>query len=65
MSGLREKFGLMEYSEYFIEKMIDYRMHMDKEQQRYLSYEEIAERENVNVDDVSRVIMATALIWNH
>ena len=42
---MREYFNLMEYTEEFINKIIDYRMHMDKELNRYLSYEEIAERE--------------------
>ena len=40
MVTLRESFGLMEYSEEFIEKIIDYRMHPDKQLNRYLDYEE-------------------------
>ena len=47
---MREYFNLMEYTEEFINKIIDYRMHMDKELNRYLSYEEIAERENCSAD---------------
>ena len=43
---MREYFNLMEYTEEFINKIIDYRMHMDKELNRYLSYEEIANVKN-------------------
>ena len=58
---MREYFNLMEYTEEFINKIIDYRMHMDKELNRYLSYEEIAERENCSAmkpDTLSALWMA-------
>ena len=42
MTTLGEDFGLTEYCDEFINKIIGYRMHMDKELNRYLSYEEIA-----------------------
>lgn len=51
---MREYFNLMEYTEEFITKIIDYRMHMDKELNRYLSYEEIAEREKCSAGDVKK-----------
>ena len=62
---MREYFNLMEYTEEFINKIIDYRMHMDKELNRYLSYEEIAERENWSADEVKKIITATAIVWIH
>lgn len=31
MATIREYYGLMEYSEEFIERIIQYRMHMDEE----------------------------------
>lgn len=55
----------MEYTEEFINKIIDYRMHMDKELNRYLSYEEIAERENCSAEDVKKILTATAIVWIH
>lgn len=55
----------MEYTEEFINKIIDYRMHMDKELNRYLSYEEIAEREKCSADDVKKILNATAIVWIH
>lgn len=51
---MREYFNLMEYTEEFINKIVDYRMYMDKELNRYLSYEEIAEREKCSADDVKK-----------
>lgn len=65
MTSLGENFGLTEYSDEFINKIITYRMHMDKELNRYLSYEEIAERENCTVDDARKILMQTAIVWNH
>ena len=62
---MRESFNLMEYTEEFINKIIDYRMHMDKELNRYLSYEEIAERENCSADEVKKILTATAIVWIH
>lgn len=62
---MREYFNLMEYTEEFINKIIDYRMHMDKKLNRYLSYEEIAERENCSADEVKKILTATAIVWIH
>lgn len=62
---MREYFNLMEYTEEFINKIIDYRMHMDKELNRYLLYEEIAERENCSADEVKKILTATAIVWIH
>ena len=62
---MREYFNLMEYTEEFIIKIIDYRMHMDKELNRYLSYDEIAERENCSADEVKKILTATAIVWIH
>ncbi len=62
---MREYFNLMEYTEEFINKIIDYRMYMDKELNRYLSYEEIAERENCSAVDAKKILTATAIVWIH
>ena len=62
---MREYFNLMEYTEEFINKIVDYRMYMDKELNRYLSYEEIAERENCSADDAKKILTATAIVWIH
>ena len=63
MVTLRESFGLMEYSEEFIEKIIDYRMHPDKQLNRYLDYEEIAVRENCTAEEVRKILTTTAIVW--
>ena len=31
----------------------------------YYTYDEIAEMENCNADDVRKILTATAIIWNH
>jgi hypothetical protein len=67
MTTLREEFGLTEYSEEFINKIIDYRMRIYKNRKlwEYYTYDEIAEKENCNADDVRKILTATAIIWNH
>lgn len=65
MVSIREYFGLTEYSEEFLDKIIDYRMYMDKELNRYLSCEEIAEKENCTAEEVHKILQATAIVWNH
>lgn len=65
MATIREEFGLLDYSEEFIERIIDYRMYKDKELNRYLSCEEIAVKENCFVVDVKKILCSTAIIWNH
>lgn len=64
-SSLRESFGLEEYTDEFIDKIINYRMYKDKEKKRYLNYEEIAERENCSAEDVSKILRTTTIIWGH
>ena len=63
--GLREQFGLTQYSEAFIDTIISYRMKMDEELGRYLSYEEIAKKEKCNIDDVIEILQRTMFVWNH
>ena len=58
-------FGLTNYSEEFVDKIIDYRMHTDKELNRYLSYEEIAEKENCTAEEVCEILTKTAIVWTH
>lgn len=58
-------FGLTQYSEEFIAKIINYRMKMDVGLNRYLSYEEIAEKEKCDANDVRDILQRTAIIWNH
>ncbi|MCM1227465.1 MAG: hypothetical protein NC320_08600 [Clostridium sp.] len=65
MVSMREYFRLIEYTEEFINKIIDYRMHPDKELNRYLSCKEIAEREKCTADDVRKILSSTAIVWNH
>lgn len=65
MTTLGEDFGLTEYCDEFINKIIGYRMHMDKKLNRYLSYEEIAAIENCTADDVRKILTQTAIVWNH
>ena len=65
MGALREDLGLTEYSEEFIYKIIDYRMRMDTELNRYLSAEEIATKENCSTEDVREILWRTSLVWNH
>ncbi len=65
MATIREHFGLIDYSEEFIERIINYRMHMDEELNRYLSCEEIAVKENCTADDVKKILCHTTVIWNH
>ena len=65
MGALREDLGLTEYSEEFIYKIIDYRMRMDTELNRYLSAEEIATKEICSTEDVREILWRTSLVWNH
>lgn len=67
MTTLGEDFGLTEYSDEFLSKIIDYRMTIFKhrESREYYTYDEIAEIENCNADDVRKILTATAIIWIH
>lgn len=60
-----ERFGLTNYSEEFVDKIIDYRMYKDKELNRYLSCEEIAEKENCTAEEVREILNKTAIVWTH
>ena len=65
--SLRESFDLLEYSEEFINHIIDYRMSIYKnmESHEYYTYDEIAKIENCSREDVHNILSATAIIWNH
>lgn len=67
MTTLGEDFGLTEYSDEFINKIIDYRMHIFKNRElwEYYTYDEIAEKENCDADDVRKILNSTAIIWNY
>ena len=65
MTTLGEDIGLTDYSDEFIKRIINYRMYMDKELNRYLSYEEIAEKENCTADVVRQILTRTSIMWNH
>ena len=65
MKSIAGEFGLTEYSEEFINKIINYRLYKDTKLNRYLSYEEIAEKENCTAEDVRKILTCTAIIWNH
>ncbi|MCM1022713.1 MAG: hypothetical protein NC395_01480 [Prevotella sp.] len=60
-----ERFGLTNYSEEFVDRIIEYRMNKDKELNRYLSCEEIAVKENCTADEVREILSGTAIIWTH
>ena len=61
----REYFELTEYSEEMIQKIINYRMHKDPIKQRYLTDDEIAELEKIDVEDVFKILSRTLVVWNH
>ena len=67
MTTLREHFDLMEDSEEFINRIIDYRMNIlkNKELFEYYSYDEIAEMENCSREDVHKILSRTSIVWNH
>lgn len=67
MTTIGEDFGLTEYSDEFIKKIMDYRMHIFKNRElgEYYIYDEIAEKENCNVDEVRKILTQTSIIWNH
>ena len=67
MTTLRENFDLMEYSEEFIKRIIDYRMNIlkNKELYEYYTYDEIAEMENCSREDVHNILSRTSIVWNH
>ena len=67
MTTLGENFGSTEYSDELIEKIVAYRMNIykNRESWEYYSYDEIAEKENCNADDVRKILNSTAIIWNH
>ena len=64
-AGYRETFDLPDYPEALIERIIRYRLNPYGITEPYLSYEEIAAREQVTPEDVCRILRATAIIWGH
>ncbi|MBQ9894766.1 MAG: hypothetical protein IJM38_05200 [Ruminococcus sp.] len=67
MTTLGEDFGLTEYSDEFIKKIVAYRMNIykNRELREYYSYDEIAKKENCNAEDVRKILTATGIMWNH
>ncbi len=67
MTTLGEHFGLTEYSDEFIKKIVNYRMNIykNRESWEHYSYDEIAQKENCSVDDVRKILTATAIMWTH
>ena len=67
MTTLGEEFGLTEYSDEFIKKIVSYRMNILKNSvpREYYTCEEIAEMENCSIDDVEKILAATAIMWTH
>lgn len=67
MTDFRDEFGLTEYSEEFINRIINYRMNIfkNRELMEYYTYDEIAEKENCNADGVRKILTSTAIMWNH
>ena len=48
-------------------KIVAYRMNIYKNRElwEHYTYDEIAEKENCNVDDVRKILTATAIMWTH
>ena len=65
MSVYQEKFGLNEYPEKLIERIIGYRMHPYGIAEPYPDLAEIAVRENLTPEDVRRILTATTIVWGH
>ena len=67
MTTYREYFCLEEYSEEFINRIVDYRLsiYKNREAYEYYTYEEIAEMENCSREDVRKILTATTIVWNH
>ena len=58
-------FGLAEYPEELIEKIIQYRMHPYGITKPYPDPEEIAALEHLTPEEVSRILRATMIVWGH
>ena len=65
MGIYQEKFGLREYPEELIEKIIGYRMHPYGITEPYPDFAEIAVREKLAPEDVRRILTATTIVWGH
>lgn len=61
----QDSFGLQEYPEALIERIISYRMNPYGITEPYLTYEEIAAREQITPEDAERILRATAIVWGH
>lgn len=60
MDTIREHFGLLEYSEEVINKVIHSRMVSPA-----IPVADVAKELNITESDVNRILSATAIVWNH
>ena len=65
MGVYQEKFGLAEYPEALIEKIISYRMNPYGVTRPYPDPEEIAALEHLTPEEVSRILRTTMIVWGH
>lgn len=65
MGIYQDSFGLREYPETLIERVIGYRMNPYGMTEPYPDYEEIAATEHLTPDEVREILCATAIIWGH
>ena len=65
MGVYQEKFGLSEYPEELIERIIQYRMSPYGITKPYLTVEEIAAQEHCTPEDADRILRTTTLVWGH
>lgn len=65
MGTYQTAFGLAEYPEELIERIIRYRMRPYGITKPYPDPEEIAALEHLTPEDVSRILRATIIVWGH
>ncbi len=65
MGVYQDSFSLQEYPEALIERIIGYRMNPYGITEPYLSFAEIAAREQIKPEDAERILRATAIVWGH
>ena len=64
MKSTAELFGLTEYDEELVDRVIMYRLKKEPSGE-YLTVAEIAEREGCTEEDVDKILGYTAIIWCH
>lgn len=65
MGVFQEKFGLVDFPEEQIERIIGCRMNPYGITEPYPDFAEIAERENLTPEEVRRILTTTTIVWGH